>query len=151
MWKRIVELALVGFLLSMIWSLTALSAYADDWDKRTKITVNQPFEIPGMILPAGTYTLSLPGPGEDANRTGDLDILCNAHVYEVTLGKNGRAEGVRRVPGGYRREPGNPCEGLLDENPSIGVLHAGRKGLDLVTAADGRRWYLADGGNAGQN
>jgi len=68
MWKRIVELALVGFLLSMIWSLTALSAYADDWDKRTKITVNQPFEIPGMILPAGTYIVKL------------VDIASERHV-----------------------------------------------------------------------
>src|SRR5581483_10905375 len=28
-----------------------------------------------IVLPAGTYTLSLPGPGEDAAATGDLDIL----------------------------------------------------------------------------
>ena len=29
--------------------------------------------------------------------TGDLDILCNAHVYEVSLGKGGQASGVRFV------------------------------------------------------
>jgi choline dehydrogenase-like flavoprotein len=29
--------------------------------------------------------------------TGDLDILCNAHVLEVSLGQNGQASGVRFV------------------------------------------------------
>ena len=47
------------FCLAVVWGLTARPAYADDWDKATKITVNQPFEIPGKILPAGTYVVKL--------------------------------------------------------------------------------------------
>jgi len=50
---------LVMFCLAAAWSLAALTAYADDWDKATKITVNQPFEIPGTVLPAGTYMVKL--------------------------------------------------------------------------------------------
>ena len=68
MWKRIVEIAVLGFLLSLMWSLTAFTAYADDWDKATKITINQPFEIPGTILPAGTYMVKL------------VDIASERHV-----------------------------------------------------------------------
>lgn len=36
---------------------------ASTWSERTRITFNEPVEIPGMVLPAGTYTFSLlPGP-----------------------------------------------------------------------------------------
>jgi CSLREA domain-containing protein len=34
-----------------------------------------------VFVPAGTYTLTIPGPNEDANRTGDLDILDNAFIH----------------------------------------------------------------------
>src|ERR1043166_1742960 len=30
-------------------------AGADDWNKETSFTFNEPVEIPGMVLPAGTY------------------------------------------------------------------------------------------------
>src|ERR1700674_2865352 len=57
--KRIKRILLMVFCLAVVWSLAALTAYADDWDKATKITVNQPFEIPGTVLPAGTYVVKL--------------------------------------------------------------------------------------------
>src|SRR5437016_1011929 len=50
---------LVAVSLAVVWALATLSAYGDDWDKATKITINQPFEIPGTILPAGTYIVKL--------------------------------------------------------------------------------------------
>jgi len=33
-----------------------------------------------IYVPAGTYTLTIPGGGEDNNQTGDLDILDNAYI-----------------------------------------------------------------------
>jgi hypothetical protein len=39
--------------------LTTPQAKASEWDRLTKITVTQPFEIPGMVLPPGTYTMRL--------------------------------------------------------------------------------------------
>jgi hypothetical protein len=56
MLKNIVVAALA---LAVVWLWTTPAAYADDWDKATRITVNQPFEIPGMILPAGTYIIKI--------------------------------------------------------------------------------------------
>jgi hypothetical protein len=56
MYKKI---ATAAFSLAVIWLLTTPAAYADDWDKATRFTVNQPFEIPGMILPAGTYIVKI--------------------------------------------------------------------------------------------
>jgi hypothetical protein len=37
----------------------AASARADEWNKKTTLTVNQPIEVPGRVLPAGTYVLKL--------------------------------------------------------------------------------------------
>jgi len=46
-----------------------------------------------ITLPAGTYTLSIAGTGEDANATGDLDIATNLTVV-------GAGAGVTAVDGG---------------------------------------------------
>ena len=43
--------------LSLLGVVSASSARADEWNKKTVLTFTQPFEIPGKVLPAGTYTL----------------------------------------------------------------------------------------------
>jgi hypothetical protein len=35
------------------------TAAADEWDKRTMLTFSQPVEVPGKVLPAGTYLFQL--------------------------------------------------------------------------------------------
>jgi hypothetical protein len=42
-------------------------ARANEWDKQTRITFSEPVEVPGKILPAGTYQFKLPE-GESADR-----------------------------------------------------------------------------------
>ena len=42
---------------------------ASEWDKRTVVTFGQPVEIPGKVLPAGTYVMRL------LNNTGDRNIV----------------------------------------------------------------------------
>ena len=37
----------------------APTARADEWDKRTVMTFNEPVEMPGQVLPAGTYVFKL--------------------------------------------------------------------------------------------
>jgi hypothetical protein len=40
--------------------LTALPALkADAWDRKTVITISQPLEVPGVVLPAGTNVMKL--------------------------------------------------------------------------------------------
>jgi hypothetical protein len=36
-----------------------LAAHADETDQATEITFNQPIEVPGQVLPAGTYLFKL--------------------------------------------------------------------------------------------
>ncbi|MGA9967807.1 MAG: hypothetical protein WBQ10_21600 [Terriglobales bacterium] len=43
------------------------AARADDWDQMTKFTFNQPVEIPGGVLPAGTYWFVLQNNHSDRN------------------------------------------------------------------------------------
>jgi hypothetical protein len=69
MLKRIL---MVAFSLAVVWLVTTPAVYADDWDKATRITVNQPFEIPGMILPAGTYIIRI------------VDLAAERHLVRIT-------------------------------------------------------------------
>ena len=49
----------IGLALSLVGLVPASSARADDLDKKTVLTFSQPVEIPGVVLPAGTYTFKL--------------------------------------------------------------------------------------------
>ena len=53
-----------------------LSAYtpmvrADEWDKTTKVTFSEPVQVPGKVLPAGTYIFKL------------LDSASNRHIVQI--------------------------------------------------------------------
>ncbi len=56
---KIVNTVLVVAALSFVGAVSAPGAHADQWNKKTVMTFNQPVEIPGQILPAGTYTFKL--------------------------------------------------------------------------------------------
>src|ERR1700743_2812427 len=42
-------------------------ANADEWDQKTKFTFSGPVEIPGQILPAGTYVFKLADSSSNRN------------------------------------------------------------------------------------
>ena len=44
-----------------------LAAHADEWDQATKITFSGPIQVPGQVLPAGTYLLKLVSRDSDLN------------------------------------------------------------------------------------
>jgi len=48
---------LLSFALLMV--AFALPSYADQWDKKTIATFSQQIEVPGAVLPAGTYVFKL--------------------------------------------------------------------------------------------
>jgi hypothetical protein len=66
---KIIKAALVVLALSVLGALLA-QARADEWNKKTVITFSQPVEIPGQILPAGTYTIKL------------VDLASERHVVQ---------------------------------------------------------------------
>jgi len=59
------------FAVTLMSAVMLPNAQADTWNKKTVVTFNQPVEIPGRILPAGTYTFKL------------LDSPADRHIVEI--------------------------------------------------------------------
>jgi hypothetical protein len=59
---KVMLLAGLGFLGGLVQSATA-----DDWDQRTIFTFSGPVEIPGQVLPAGTYVFKLADSSSNRN------------------------------------------------------------------------------------
>jgi Protein of unknown function (DUF2911) len=57
--------------LTLLGATLAPGARADEWNKKTVLTFSQPVEIPGQILPAGTYTFVL------------LDSPADRHIVQI--------------------------------------------------------------------
>jgi hypothetical protein len=49
----------VLIVLAIAWVIAAPAADAQVWDKKTTITTKEPFEVPGKVLPAGTYVMRI--------------------------------------------------------------------------------------------
>jgi hypothetical protein len=49
----------IGLTLSLVGLVSVSAVRADEWDKKTVLTFSQPVEVPGHVLPAGTYTFKL--------------------------------------------------------------------------------------------
>ena len=57
---RIARAILTIFTVALVMFMLAAGAQADTkFSKRTVVTFNQPVEIPGQVLPSGTYTIEL--------------------------------------------------------------------------------------------
>ncbi len=68
---KFVNTIMVVLALSLLGATLAPGARADEWNKKTVMTFSQPVEIPGQVLPAGTYTLKL------------ADSLSDRHIVQV--------------------------------------------------------------------
>jgi hypothetical protein len=60
--KAVILLGGLGFLAGMV-----PHAMADEWDQKTTFTFSGPVEIPGQVLPAGTYVFKLADSSSDRN------------------------------------------------------------------------------------
>ncbi|MGC2420419.1 MAG: hypothetical protein WA405_02090 [Candidatus Acidiferrales bacterium] len=64
---KIVKTIVVALALSLLSAMSLSSVRADEYNKMTVITFSGPVEIPGQILPAGTYTFRLADSLSDRN------------------------------------------------------------------------------------
>jgi len=67
MTRLVVAVASVGLLGVAL----APSARADEWNKKTVITVDEPIQVPNQVLPAGTYVIKL------------LDSQSDRHIVQI--------------------------------------------------------------------
>jgi hypothetical protein len=70
---KTVKTVLVVLALTLFGAMFASGVQADDWNKKTVMTFSQPIEIPGQILPAGTYTIKLVNLDSDRHIVQFLD------------------------------------------------------------------------------
>ncbi len=68
---RFFRVVLVGLTLSLLVGLFLNPTRADQWNKKTILTFSQPIEVPGKVLPAGTYTFKL------------LDSISYRHIVQI--------------------------------------------------------------------
>jgi hypothetical protein len=66
-----VKAALCLLAATMLGAIVLPSARADEWNKKTVVTFSQAVEIPGKVLPAGTYTFQL------------LDSPSDRHIVQI--------------------------------------------------------------------
>jgi hypothetical protein len=101
LWKSALLTLLVG---GAAWF--APFARADEWDKQTVLTFNEPVEVPGKILPAGTYVLRL------------ADIQSDRNVVQVfTEDQKQLLATIMAIPA-YRIAPTDKTVVTFDERPS---------------------------------
>ena len=68
---KILRMLTVLFGLALLLTAYSPLAHTDEWDKTTKITFSEPVQVPGMVLPAGTYVFKL------------LDSASNRHIVQI--------------------------------------------------------------------
>jgi hypothetical protein len=79
--------SLTGALAIPLFMAFGVAAHADEWNKETKITVNAPIEVPGAVLPAGTYIFKLVDSPSNRNIVQVLNPRQD-HVYATVIAIN---------------------------------------------------------------
>jgi hypothetical protein len=109
---KIVKAIFCLLAVSSLGATVLSSARADEWNKKTVVTFSQAVEVPGKILPAGTYTFQL------LDSTSDRHIvqIFNAdgtHIIATILAINNyRLEPTGETVMKFRETPGDAPEAL---------------------------------------
>lgn len=103
---KIVKTLLLVLGLVLLVGILVNPARADQWNKETVLTFNQPVEIPGRVLPAGTYVFKL----ADSNAWRHIVQVWNADKSELL-------ETILAIPN-YRLEPKGDTTVSFYERPA---------------------------------
>src|SRR5579859_8164413 len=104
---RFFRAVLAGLALSLLVGLFLNPVRADQWNKKTILTFSQPIEVPGKVLPAGTYTFKL------------LDSMSYRHIVQI-WNEDGTEliTTILAIPN-YRLEPTGETVMNFHERPGI--------------------------------
>ena len=69
--------------LSFVGSAFVPELKADDWDKKTRITIDQAIDVQGTVLPAGSYVMKLLGSPDQ--RTVEIFNAAEDHILVTVL------------------------------------------------------------------
>jgi hypothetical protein len=98
--------ALLGlFAVTLLGATVLPSALADTWNKKTVVTFSQDVEVPGKILPAGTYTFQL------------LDSLSDRHIVQIFNADGSQIIATILAINNYRLQPTGETVMKFGERP----------------------------------
>ena len=83
-------LSILGLMLTFTIMLPVL--HADDWNQATRFNFNQPVQVPGQILPAGTYFFQLVGNNHHLVQIFNQDRTAVVILYSVSRERYGRRD-----------------------------------------------------------
>jgi len=109
--RKILSVAF-GMILAFLAILPA--AHADEWTQMTKLTFNQPVELPHVILPAGTYWFEIPRGLTDRNV---VQVFSSdwSHLYATLLTVPAyRVHSTSRTEVTFAERPSSKPEALLN-------------------------------------
>jgi len=100
--KSVTTIAVVVCLIALGLAL-ATRTNADTWDRLTKVTFSGPVEIPGQVLPAGTYWLKL------------LDSPSNRNIVQIFNEDRNKVHATILAIPDYRLKPADKTVITFDE------------------------------------
>jgi len=108
---RNMKFALSFGLLAMGAAL-APQVYADTWDKLTKVTFSAPVEIPGQVLPAGTYWFKLLDSPSDRNIVQIYNEAQNKQIAMIMAVPDYRLKPADKTVITFEERAGNSPEAI---------------------------------------
>ncbi|MDQ2947983.1 MAG: hypothetical protein M3Y27_18955 [Acidobacteriota bacterium] len=99
------RLALAVASIGLVGSALAPSMLADEWNKKTILTVNEPIQLPNKVLPPGKYVMKL------------LDSPSNRHIVQVFNGDETQLQTTILAIPNYRLEPTGKTQFQFWETP----------------------------------
>ncbi len=118
------KLLVAAVCCAMILAFLPVSANADEWNKKTIVTFNAPVELPGIVLPAGTYVFKL------------MDSLSSRNIVQVFNEDESRIYTTILAIPNYRLTPSDKTVMSFAERP--------------VNAPEAMRAWFYPGDNFGQ-
>jgi len=106
----------------------APGARADQWNKKTIVTFNDAVEIPGQVLPAGTYVFRL------------ADSISNRHIVQIWNADEDQVLATIMTIPNTRFE--TPDDSLFQFDERAGRFAAGSQSMVLSGKQYGRGIYL---------
>jgi hypothetical protein len=91
--------------VTMLGATVLPSARADEWNKKTVVTFSQTVEVPGKVLPAGTYTFKL------------LDSPSDRHIVQIFNSDGSQIIATILAINNYRLQPTGDTVMKFSERP----------------------------------
>ncbi len=92
--------------LGLLVAATALTGWADDWNKKTILTVKEPIQVPGAILQPGVYVLKL------------VDSFSDRHIVQILNEREDEVITTTLAIPNYRLEPTGKSQFNFWETPA---------------------------------